>query len=414
MHTSVPGTGASGVGLRLRDPKISERSQLVRPFASMALNARMAQMRDAGRDPIVMNIGEPSQGAPAPVRHRAAEIMSDGTDLGYSEVQGILPLREAIAGHYRDWYGVDVDPNRIFVTAGSSVAFALTFLACFDAGDRVAMARPWYTAYEAVLRANGCEVVGLECGPESRFQPTVEMLAAAHDEAPLSGIMLASPGNPTGTMLDGEQLHEITEWARARGIRVISDEIYQGITYGPSRGETVIAHDPEAIVVNSFSKYWGMTGWRLGWVVVPESIVPTLIALGGNLQLCAPVNSQWAAVEGFTEESYAECDAAVAGFARARQMVLDALPSLGWKDVAPCDGAFYIWGRLDAEVLGPYSDAAHWCAALLDEAEVALSPGLDFDPYDGQMWVRMSLAVGPEKTREALDRIIRFTKKIND
>ncbi|WP_344308600.1 pyridoxal phosphate-dependent aminotransferase [Brevibacterium samyangense] len=394
-------------------PPISARSQKVRPFAVMDIARRVGELKAEGRDVIVANIGEPSQGAPAPVRRRAAEIMSDGTDLGYSEVAGVPELRTAIAGHYKRWYDVDIDPRRIFVTAGSSLGFSLTFLTCFDAGDRVAMARPWYTAYEAVLTALGCEVVDIECGPEERFQPTVELLEQAHAEAPLAGIVLASPANPTGTMLDAEQLREITDWAKAHGVRVISDEIYQGITYTGSRGETVVAFDDESVVVSSFSKYWAMTGWRLGWIIVPDSLVEPLIALSGNLQLCAPVPAQWAAVEGFTEESYAECDAAVAGFAKAREMVLEAIPALGWKDVAPCDGAFYIWGRLEGDVLGPYANAKEWCSALLEETGVALSPGLDFDPYAGENHVRMSLAVGPAQVRDALDRIIRFTKGLS-
>jgi aspartate/methionine/tyrosine aminotransferase len=388
-------------------PKVSTRSQEVSAFSVMHIIARVAELRSAGHAVISLCVGEPSQGAPIGVRKKAAEVVVDGTDLGYSPVPGIMELREAIAGHYRRWYDLDVPVERVFVTTGSSGAFQLAFLSAFDVGDRVALARPGYAAYKNILAALGCEVVELDCGVAERFQPTVELLEAAHAEAPLSGLMLASPANPTGTMIDAALFAELAGWCRANGVRLISDEIYHGITYTGSKGECALAFDDDSVVISSFSKYWGMTGWRLGWAILPTDLVEPCNALAGNLNLCAPVPAQFAAVEAFTEASYAEGDAAVAGFAAARQYVLDAVAELGWTDLAPADGAFYMYAYID-DVLGPYATATQWCEALLESEGVALSPGLDFDTVNGDRAVRLSLAVGPDQTYEALEWIKRF------
>lgn len=402
-----------------RSIRISERAQAVRPFAVMDIVSRVAELKAAGEDVISLCVGEPGQGAPAAVRARAEEIMRDGTDLGYVPVTGIRELREALSGHYRRWYDLDVPADRFFVTTGSSGGFLLAFLAAFDAGDRVALARPGYAAYKNILTALGCEVVELDCGVEERFQPTVELLEAAQAEAPLRGLMVASPANPTGTMLDRDSLIALSQWCRDNGVQLISDEIYHGITFpgtqatesGNPNGETAIAYDPDAIVISSFSKYWGMTGWRLGWAIMPPEIHQAAAGLAGNITLCAPVPAQHAGIAAFSEAAYAEGEAAVAGFAAARQYVLDAVDELGWKDLAPCDGAFYMYADI-TDVLGPYSTATEWCAALLEEERVALSPGLDFDNVHGDECVRLSLAAGPDQIFAALTRIRAFTERL--
>jgi len=391
-------------------PHPSQRSE-VSPFTVMTVLRAVAAARAEGRDVISLCAGEPGQGAPSAVRHRAAEVMTNAIPLGYSETRGIRPLREAIAGHYQRWYGLSIDPDQVCLTTGSSGGFLLAFLAAFDAGDRVAVARPGYPAYVNILRALGCEVVELDTGAEVRFQPSVELLARAHAEQPLAGVVLASPANPTGTMIPAAHLQALLAWCRDAGVRVISDEIYHGVTFTGSPGMCAWGDDPSAVVVSSFSKYWGMTGWRLGWLLLPADLLAPVDALAGNLALCAPVPAQHAALAAFTEASYAECEAAVAGFAQARRIVLDALPSLGWTGVAPADGAFYVYAGI-ANQLGPHRDSVAWCAALLAEQDVAITPGVDFDRVDGHNYVRLSLAPGPGPVAEAIARILTFQGRL--
>lgn len=385
----------------------SRRSQ-VPPFTVMTVLQAVAEARAQGRDVISLCAGEPGQGAPGPVRDAAISTLTAAIPLGYSETRGILTLRQRIAGHYRRWYDLDVDPASICLTSGSSAAFQLAFLAAFDPGDRVAVARPGYPAYVNILAALGIEVVELDTGADVRFQPTVSLLAATHAERPLAGLVLASPANPTGTMVRDDELAAMLAWCATNGVRVISDEIYHGVTYTGSVGTCAWAHDRSAaVVVSSFSKYWGMTGWRLGWMLMPEDLASSIDALAGNLALCAPVPAMHAAVAGFTEVAYAECEAAVAGFGEARRLVLDALPDLGWVDVAPADGAFYVYAGI-APVLGPYADSVAWCRALLEREDVAVTPGIDFDSARGHEHIRLSLAPGPVAVAEALRRILRF------
>ena len=379
----------------------------VAPFAVMSILNRVAELRAAGRDVVSLCAGEPSSGAPTDVRRRMSELMAGTVPLGYTETFGIRPLREALAGHYARWYGLDLDPDALAVTTGSSGAFTLAFLAAFDAGDRVALARPGYPAYRNILTALGCEVVELDCGPEQRFQPDVHALEAAHARAPLAGLVLASPANPTGTMVDAAQLAAIAGWCRGHGVRLVSDEIYHGITASGEVGSCAWTHDRDAVVVSSFSKFWGMTGWRLGWCLVPADLRPAFDALAGNFALCAPVPAQHAAVEAFTERSYVEAAAAGRTFDAARQVLLDAVPGLGWGAVAPADGAFYVYAELGA-ARGRHVDSRAWCAALLEEQGVALTPGTDFDTVRGGSAVRVSLAAGPDAVATAVHRIHRF------
>lgn len=389
----------------------SQRSA-VPPFAVMTVLQRVAELRAAGREVISLCAGEPSQGAPSDVRRRLAELMVDRTPLGYSETFGLVPLREAIAGHYRRWYDLDVPVAQIAVTTGSSGAFVISFLAAFDAGDRVLLARPGYPAYRNILTSLGCQVVELACGPAERFQPTRELLDAALAEGPVAGLVLASPANPTGTMVDHDQLADVVAWCRDHGVRLVSDEIYHGIVDEGLAGRVGAGccawqHDRSAVIISSFSKYSGMTGWRLGWALVPDDLVDAVDALAGNYALCAPVPAQHAAVQAFTESSYAEAQAAVGEFAAARRLVLDAVEDLGWTKVAPADGAFYVWADI-TDRLGPYPDSTAWCAGLLDAYGVAVTPGTDFDTVDGGTAIRLSLAAGPEAVGAALLRIRRF------
>ncbi len=373
----------------------------------MSTLARVEQLRHAGHDVVSLTAGEPGSGAPPSVNRAAARIHQDNTVLNYSAGFGILPLREALAEHCSSWYGVDLPAERIAITTGSSGAFVLSFLAAFDAGARVALARPGYPAYRNILDSLGIEVVDLDCGPEVRFQPTVEQLEAeVAQNGSLDGLIIASPANPTGTMIGREQLSSLAQWCTSHGAQLISDEIYHGISYGePAVSASEVTDD--AVIISSFSKYWGMPGWRLGWTVLPEYLVDPVARLGGNIALCAPHGSQIAAVEAFSTESMDFAESQVAEYAAARQLVLDALDELGWGRVAPADGAFYVYTHI-GEHLQRFGSSEDYCAAVLEEAGVAVVPGTDFDPVHGHEWVRLSLAPGREAVEEGLRRIKAF------
>ena len=382
--------------------KVAARSQ-VPPFAVMEIIAAANARRARGQNVLNLAAGEPAAGASRVVRQRAIDLLDAGGGLGYTEALGIPALREAIAAHYRDWYDVTLDPGSVAVTTGSSGGFTLAFLAAFDAGDRVALARPGYPAYRNILTALGCEVVELACGPQTRFQPTVEMLAAAHAQEPLDGIVLASPANPTGTMLDPAELAAIAHWCAEHGVRLVSDEIYHGITYTEAQIATAAQFlSSGAIVVSSFSKYWAMTGWRLGWLILPEDLVGPVDALAGNFSLCPPTLAQHAGIAALSPAGMAAARQAVTDYAAARDLLMARLPELGWTHVAPADGAFYLYADVSASGM----DSVTWCARLLDEAGVALTPGTDFDPVDGHRYVRVSFASPVEVVREAVNRII--------
>ena len=385
--------------------KVSDRSQ-VPPFVVMEILAAANARRAAGESVLNLCAGEPATGASDVVRDRAITLLQSG-DLGYTEAMGAPPLRRAIAEHYRRWYGVDVDPSRVAVTTGSSGGFMLAFLAAFDAGARVALARPGYPAYKNILAALGCEVVELACGPATRYQPTVEQLEAL--EGPLDGLVVASPANPTGTMIREEELAALAAWCEAHDVRLVSDEIYHGITYGGPAPSTAAQYlDRGAVVVNSFSKYWAMTGWRLGWMLLPDDLVAAVDALAGNVALCPPALAQHAGVAALSPEGYAAARANVDRYAACRDLLLARLPELGWTQVAPADGAFYLY----ADVSGTGLDSITWCARLLAEAGVALTPGTDFDGVDGDAWVRLSFASSIEVVGEAVDRIVAWQRTL--
>jgi aspartate/methionine/tyrosine aminotransferase len=383
-----------------------------------AANAR----RGAGLTTVSLCAGEPTAGAPAPVRRRAAELAVAGT-LGYTEALGTPALREAIAAHYDRWYGLAVEPAEVAVTTGSSGAFLLAFLAAFDVGDRVVLARPGYPAYRNILTALGCDVVEVGCGPATRYQLTAQILEdLVARTGPVAGVVAASPANPTGTMIPPDELRALDAWCSAHDARLISDEIYHGITYGEPVS-TAWESSRDGVVINSFSKYFGMTGWRLGWMLVPPDLRSAVDALAGNFALSPPALSQLAAVEAFSPASYAEADANVARYRESRAMVLGALPRLGWGRCAPADGAFYIYAELDDATLAGdeaaqgaagrggaaavgASPAARWCRRALDEAGVALTPGTDFDRVDGGRWVRLSFSAPPDVVGDAVDRLV--------
>lgn len=384
----------------------SARSQ-VPPFTVMSILGRVAALRAAGHDVVSLCAGEPGGGAPPAVDAAAAAVHASGRALTYTPALGLPELRAAVAGHYRRWYGLDVRPEQVAITTGSSGAFMLGFLAAFSPGDRVVLPRPGYPAYRNILAALGVEVVGVDVDAGTRYQPTVAHLEAALAEGPVAGLVLASPANPTGTMVSADELAELARWCEERGVRLVSDEIYHGIVHADGQGPGACAWRTSrtALVVSSFSKYWGMPGWRLGWMLMPDDLAAAVDGLAGSVALCPPAAAQEAAVHAFSEESYAFCAEQAGGFTATRGVVLAALPRLGWADAAPADGAFYLWARLAPGMLAEFGSAVGYCAALLEEAGVALTPGDDFDAVHGAEFVRLSFAAGPDAVHEALERI---------
>jgi aspartate/methionine/tyrosine aminotransferase len=377
----------------------------VPPFHVMDLLAASAARQRTHGDMINLLAGQPMTGAPVPVREEAKRLLDSGDPLGYTPATGILELREAIAGHHKRAHGIDVDPDEVVVTTGSSGGFLLAFLAAFEVGDRVAMARPGYPCYRNVLSALGCEVVEIPTGPETRFQPTVEQLASAGDD--IRGLVVASPANPTGTMLLPGELAALATYCEEQRIQLISDEIYHGIEYaGPHLARSAWETSREAVVFSSFSKYFSMTGWRIGWMLVPERLRRPVDVLTGNFTICPPALAQHAAIAAFTPESYAECDSHVARYAENRAILLEGLPRLGIDRLAPADGAFYVYADLGHLT----EDSMAFCHRLLDQTGVATAPGIDFDTEVGNRFVRFSFAGGPDDSREALDRMERWLR----
>jgi aspartate/methionine/tyrosine aminotransferase len=388
--------------------QVAQRAN-VPPFHVMDLLAA-AQARQASKGDLVNFVaGQPSTGAPKAVREEAKRLLDDDL-LGYTVATGVPELRAAIAAHHRATSGVDVGVDDVVVTTGSSGGFLLAFLAAFEVGDRVLMARPGYPCYRNVLTALGCEVVEIDCGPETRFQPTVELLESAASEQEggrVAGVVIASPANPTGTMIPAAELARIAAWCEEHGVRLISDEIYHGITYGSRLGSTTEGTSSAwqtsrtGVIFGSFSKYFSMTGWRLGWMVVPEDLRRPVDVLTGNFTICPPVLSQYAAIAAFTPESYAELDGHVARYAANRRILLDGLPALGIDNLAPADGAFYVY----ADVGHLTDDSYAWCLQVLEETGVAMAPGIDFDTRRGNEFVRLSFAGTGTEIREGLDRL---------
>ena len=377
------------------------------PFHVMDLLAASAERQRTHGDVLNLLAGQPMTGAPVPVREEAKRLLDSGDPLGYTPAAGIRELREAIAGHHRRTHGIDVDPDQVVVTTGSSGGFLLAFLAAFEVGDRVAMARPGYPCYRNVLTALGCEVVEIPTGPETRFQPTVEQLDALTD---IRGLVVASPANPTGTMLLPSELAALAAYCEERGIQLISDEIYHGIEYAPLAGGEHLARcawetSREAVVFSSFSKYFSMTGWRIGWMLAPDRLRRAVDVLTGNFTICPPVIAQRACLAAFDEASYAELDGHVARYADNRRILLDGLPRLGITELAPADGAFYVY----ADIGNLTDDTMRFAHELLARTGVAVAPGVDFDTVDGPRSIRFSFA-GPgadiELARERLSPVL--------
>jgi aspartate/methionine/tyrosine aminotransferase len=350
-------------------------------------------------DLVNLSAGQPSTPAPAAVREAATAALA-GDVLGYTVALGIPPLRAAIAEHYAGRYELDVPADQVVVTTGSSGGFLLAFLAAFDAGDRVAMARPGYPCYRNILSALGCEVVELPCGPQTRYQPTVAMLEQLDE--PVRGLVLASPANPTGTVIDAGELAALAGYCERTGVQLVSDEIYHGISFpGAPATASAWATSREAIVVNSFSKYFSMTGWRLGWLLVPPRLLRAVDCLAGNFTVCPPALPQLAALGAFTPESYAEADAHVTRYGVNRDLLLDGLTRLGITRLAPPDGAFYVY----ADVSHIAADSMDLTYRLLADIGLAVAPGIDFDPVDGRRWIRFSCASATSDVQEALRRL---------
>ncbi|MDR4534321.1 aminotransferase class I/II-fold pyridoxal phosphate-dependent enzyme [Glutamicibacter sp. PS] len=389
--------------------KVSARGA-VAPFEVMDIVDRVSTLRAQGIDVISLCVGEPGGGAPAAVNAAAAKLHAEGADFGYTPTRGLPETRAALAEHYARQYSVQLPAENIVMTTGSSGAFQLAFLAAFDPGDVVALARPGYPAYANILSALGLQVVDLATGEEQRFQPTVASLEAALAEhSRLDGLVIASPANPTGTMLSGAELAELAHWCQRHGVRLISDEIYHGIEFDPQRpAHTAWEYSRESLVVSSFSKFWGMTGWRLGWMLVPDDLICAVDALASNLALCAPAPAQRAVLHAFSPASMAEARERVTEFAASRELVMQNLARLGFDSAAPADGAFYLYGRLAPRVLERFASASAYCRAVLDEARVALTPGNDFDPATGDRYVRLSFAAGPTAIAQAIERIDGF------
>jgi aspartate/methionine/tyrosine aminotransferase len=369
------------------------------PFYVMDVWLAAAERQRSHGDLVNLSAGQPSAGAPTAVRSAARHAL-DSTVLGYTVALGIPELRTAIASSYASRHGLTVDPADVVVTTGSSGGFLLAFLACFDVGDRVAIASPGYPCYRNILSALGCEVVEIPCGAETRFQPTAQMLAAL--DPPVKGVVVASPANPTGTVIPPEELSAIAAWCESSGVRLISDEVYHGLVYeGAPATRCAWETSRDAIVVNSFSKYFAMTGWRLGWLLVPQELQRAIDRLTGNFTICPPVLSQMAAVAAFTPESVAEADGLLHHYAANRTLLLDGLRSIGIDRLAPTDGAFYVY----ADVSHLTTDSLSFCSKLLVDTGVAIAPGVDFDTVRGGSFVRLSFAGPTADIDKAIKRI---------
>ena len=358
-----------------------------------------AQRQRSHGDLVNLSAGQPSAGAPAAVL-AAAEQALRTSPLGYTVALGIPELREAIAHSYAGRYCLDVGADDVVLTTGSSGGFLLTFLACFDAGARVAIASPGYPCYRNILSALGCEVVEIECGAQTRFQPTAAMIAEL--DPPVQGVIVASPANPTGTVIEPGELAAIAEWCDEHGVRLISDEVYHGLVY-PGAPTTSCAWQTSrnAVVVNSFSKYFAMTGWRLGWLLVPAELRRAVDCLTGNFTICPPVLPQYAAVAAFTPEAIAEAEGHLHHYATNRETLIAGLRQLGLTRLAPADGAFYVY----ADISDFTSDSLRFCERLLEETGLAIAPGVDFDTLRGNSFVRLSFAGPSADIDEALRRL---------
>ena len=364
----------------------------IEPFRAISISRLAHVLKAEGRDIIHMEFGQPSTGAPAAAIAEAHRVL-DVDGMGYWES---TPLKQRIARLYQDRYGVAVDPDRLLLTNGASPALVLAMASRFQPGDRIAMARPGYVAYRNTVKALNMTPVEIACGPAEHYQLTAAALAAL-EPAP-AGVIIASPANPTGSIIAPEELAAIAEVCARRDITIISDEIYHGLSYGAPT-PSMLEYAPDALIVNSFSKYWSMAGWRLGWLLVPADHIETARAYIGNLFLTPPSLSQHAGLVAM--DCHDELEGHIQAYRQNRQLVLDALPSLGLKTIAPPDGAFYIW----ADIGHLTNDSVAFCEQLLRDTGVATAPGVDFDPVEGHHFMRFSFAVSTPLVEEALNRM---------
>lgn len=376
---------------------ISRRGD-VEPFHAMDVLAEANRLKSLGHPVISMAVGQPSDPAPLVVRAAARRALDDGR-IGYTDSLGTARLREAIAAHYGQHYGVDVPASRVVVTTGSSAAFNLAFLAMFDPGDRVAIAAPGYPAYRNIMAALGIDIVEIELGGAGHL--TAAHLRDAHRAGPLKGVLFASPANPTGAIIPRDDLEDLLATARDLGVAAISDEIYHRLAYA-APDVTALSFDADCTVINSFSKYYCMTGWRIGWMIVPETLVRPVERIQQSLYISAPELSQIAAVEAFS--ATAELEAVKERYAQNRAFLLDSLPALGFRLAAPMDGAFYAY----CDVSALTNDSMEFARRILAEAYVAVTPGRDFDPVEGHRHLRLSYAGHPGEIATAVERIGRW------
>jgi aspartate/methionine/tyrosine aminotransferase len=378
------------------------RRSAVAAFLALDVLGAAGALERAGRDIVHLELGEP--GAPTPrAVVEAARAALDLGRIGYTEALGRPSLRARIAAHYQETHGVAVDPSRVVVTTGSSAGFILAFLALFDVGARVAVAAPGYPAYLNIFHALGLESLSLETGPATGYVVTAKMIEEAHAKTPLQGVLLMSPSNPSGVMMSDAELKAVCETCDRLGIRFISDEIYHGLTY-ERPATTALAYSPHVVVVNSFSKYFCMTGWRVGWLVLPENMVRPVERLQQSLSISVPYLSQIGAEASF--DAVEELELVKAGYARNRALLLNELPGMGLGDFHPVDGAFYVY----VDISRLTNDSGDFCRRLLHEGGVAATPGLDFDRARGHHTMRLSFAGSESAVREGVARIGRWLK----
>jgi aspartate/methionine/tyrosine aminotransferase len=385
---------------RAKRPVTPSARSAVPAFMVMDVMAAAARIEAAGGHVVHMEVGQPAASAPASAIAAARAALGAGR-LGYTEALGMPSLRARIARHYGEHYAIEVDPARIVVTTGSSAAFVMAFLALFNPGDRVAVAVPGYPPYRHILTALGCQPVLIETTAASRWAITPEMLIAAHRRTPLKGVLVASPANPTGTMMTAAAIGNLLGAAQSAGIEFISDEIYHGLDYAFA-AETAARLSDSVVVINSFSKYFCMTGWRVGWMVVPEALVRPIDRLQGNLAISVPALSQIAAQAAFDGRD--EVEAVKHVYEANRLVLLDGLPKAGLERILPVDGAFYLY----ADVSRFSSDSLAFAQQMLEEAHVAATPGIDFDPVNGNGFVRFCYAGSTAEMHEAVARIARW------